>query len=278
MDPHEITLDLPGRYEAFCRLWLPDRPKAAVLYIHGIQSHGGWFERSAEHLARAGCAVMLPDRRGSGRNPLDRGHAESPRQLIDDLLVALAGLSARSGRQRVTIVAVSWGGKLALALTRRVPDRLARLVLVAPGLFPQVSIPFAQKWSVAWSSQLWPRRQFDVPLDDPELFTGTDRWLEFLRDDPLSVHRVSARFLLTSRRLDWEVRAYGRRPPAVPLRLFLAGRDRIIHNERTRQFVRDLSVSDRAIIEHPNAHHTLEFEPDPGPYVQDLTSAVMGER
>jgi len=275
MSPHEITLDLAGRYGAFARLWLPDRPTRSVLYLHGIQSHGVWFERSAQRLAQAGCAVMLPDRRGSGRNDVDRGHAESPRQLVDDLLIALAGLGARTGHRRVTVVAVSWGGKLALALARRAPERLARLVLVTPGLFPQVDIPLVRKWSVAWSSQCWPRRRFDVPLDDPELFTATPHWIDFIRHDPLSVRQVTARFLLTSRRLDWEVRAYGRRPPSVPLRLFLAGRDRIIDNERTRRFVRDLPVADRAIIEHPDAHHTLEFEPDPERYFDDLVAAVL---
>lgn len=278
MSPHEISLDLPGGYEAFARLWLPDRPRAAVLYIHGIQSHGVWFERSAERLAESGCAVLLPDRRGSGRNQADRGHAESPRQLVDDLLVALAGLAARTGLPRVTVVAVSWGGKLALALARRAPRQLERLVLVAPGLFPQVDIPLAEKWSVAWSSIFRPRRRFGVPLDDPELFTATDRWLDFIRSDPLAVREVTARFLVTSRRLDWLVRAYGRRPPAVPLRVFLAGRDRIIDNERTRQFVRGLRLADRAMVEHPDAHHTLEFEPDPAAYFDDLVAAVARKR
>lgn len=275
MSPKEVTLDMPGGYQAFSRLWLPDRPTSAVLYIHGIQSHGEWFERSAEQLASAGCAVMLPDRRGSGRNCADGGHAESPRQLVDDLIVALTALGARTGHRSVTVVAVSWGGKLALALARRVPERLGRLVLVAPGLFPQVDLSPGEKWSIAWSAILRPRRLFDVPLDDPELFTATERWIDFIRDDPLSVRQVTARFLLTSRRLDWEVRAYGRRPPPVPLRVFLAGRDHIIDNERTRRFVRDLPLSDRAIVEYPDAQHTLEFEPDPAPYDRNLVAAVQ---
>ncbi len=278
MEPHEVMLNLPGGYEAFARLWLPERPRRSVLYLHGIQSHGGWFEASADRLAREGCAVLLPDRRGSGRSRRDRGHAESPRQLTDDLLVALTALTARTGHAKVTVVAVSWGGKLALSLARRASDQLARLVLVAPGLFPQVDLPLVQKWRVAWSSLLKPGRLFDVPLDEPALFTATDRWIDFIREDPLSVHQVTARFLVTSRRLDWEVRAYGRRPPEVPLRLFLAGRDRIIDNERTRQFIRDLAVTDRAIIEHPDAYHTLEFEPDPEAYLKDLVAAVTEDR
>ncbi|MBN1341885.1 MAG: alpha/beta fold hydrolase [Phycisphaerae bacterium] len=278
MVPHEITLDLPGGYQGFARLWLPARPKAAALYLHGIQSHGVWFERSAGRLAEEGCAVLLPDRRGSGRNQVDRGDAASPRQLVDDLLVASAALSARTGLARIAVVAVSWGAKLALGLAGRIPDRVERLVLVAPGLFPQVDVSVATKLSVASSSVLRPKRLFDVPLDDPELFTATPEWIEFIEKDPLSIRKVTARFLLTSRRLDWLVRAYGRRPAPVPIRLFVAGRDRIIDNERTRRFVRELAVEDRSLIEYPQAHHTLEFEPDPETYFQDLVRAVLEPR
>jgi len=273
--PCELTVSLHDGYSAFARLWLPHRPAGAVLYIHGIQSHGGWFERSAAHLAGAGLAVLLPDRRGSGRNQQDRGHARSPGQLIADLIATLDVLREQTGHARCNVVAVSWGGKLALALARRVPDRLNRLVLVAPGLFPRVDLSSGEKLRVGWCSLWEPKRSFDVPLGDPELFTATPQWVRFIRDDPLSVRQVTARFLLTSRRLDWEVRAYGRRPPPMPVRLFLAGRDRIIDNERTRRFVRELPIPDRSIVEYPDAHHTLEFEPDPQGYVEDLVRAVL---
>jgi acylglycerol lipase len=274
MTPGELTLALPDGYRAFARLWLPDKPRGAVLYIHGIQSHGGWFERSASRLAEGGMAVLLPDRRGSGRNDRTRGHAQNPAQLVSDLIPALNVLAEKTGQRQATVVAVSWGGKLALALARKAPDRLRRIVLVAPGLFPRVDISLRRKWRVAWSSLLQPLRKLDVPLSDPALFTTNPPWQDFIRDDPLSVRQVTARFLLTSRLLDWEVRAFGRQPPHVPVTLFLAGYDRIINNERTRRFLRELPIADRTIIEYPEADHTLEFEPNPEPYLHDLVSAV----
>ncbi len=274
MAPEPIQIDLPDGYRAFARLWLPPRPIGAVLYLHGIQSHGQWFDVSAGQLADEGFAVLLPDRRGSGRNEQDRGHAAGPTQLVSDLKAALDVLTVRAETSQATVVAVSWGGKLALALARCVSRRLNRLVLVAPGLFPQVDIPLLDKLRVATFAAVGPRHPFDVPLSDPELFTATPRWVDFIRADPLSVRKVTARFLLTSRQLDWEVRRYGRRPPDIPVRLLLAGHDRIIDNERTGQFVRNLNVSDRAIVEHPDAHHTLEFEPDPQPYINSLLKAV----
>ena len=48
-----IRIRLSDHCEAFARLWMPPSPRGAVLYLHGIQSHGLWFEESARRLAEA---------------------------------------------------------------------------------------------------------------------------------------------------------------------------------------------------------------------------------
>jgi len=50
----------------------------------------------------------------------------------------------------------------------------------------------------------------------------------------------------------------------------LAGRDRIVDNRRTAAFFHRAGSSKRILIEYPNAAHTLEFEPDPKTYFNDL--------
>ena len=44
-------------------------PKATIVFIHGIQSHGGWYETSCKKFAQAGYRVLFLDRRGSGLVP-----------------------------------------------------------------------------------------------------------------------------------------------------------------------------------------------------------------
>jgi len=57
-------------------------PMRVILYLHGIQSHGGWFEWSASRLAAAGHIVLLapagqwPEYRGS------RSHAHRPPVVV----------------------------------------------------------------------------------------------------------------------------------------------------------------------------------------------------
>jgi alpha-beta hydrolase superfamily lysophospholipase len=58
----------------------------------------------------------------------------------------------------------------------------------------------------------------------------------------------------------------------VPVLLLLAGKDRVIDNHRTRCYVDQFASDDKEIIEYPEAAHTLEFEADPDPFVEDVRS------
>lgn len=270
-EPEFISLRHRDGYEAAARWWPPGAAPArgAVLYLHGIQSHGQWFEASAARLAEAGFAVLMPDRRGSGRNRVDRGHAESAEQLLHDADDALDELRRRAGTTDVHLVGVSWGGKLALNLVPRHEGAFRSLTLVAPGLFPTVDLSTGQKVRVALSALASRHQRYPIPITEPEMFTANPVRLEFIRNDPLMLRDVTAPFLLASRRLDRFTRqAHTRR--GLPAHLLLAGNDRIIDNARTRTWLRELGWPGRAVTEYRQAHHTLEFEPPGCTYVDDL--------
>jgi alpha-beta hydrolase superfamily lysophospholipase len=238
--------------------------RGRVVCLHGIQSHGGWYGASCRYLAQAGFAVDFLDRRGSGLNDAARGDAPGYRCLLADIAEFLAAHHPA----KPILLAISWGGKLAVALERFHPGLTRGLVLLTPGICPRVRPPLWQRIGIAWSGLVRPTRLFPIPLDDPELFTATPHWQAFLRDDPLSLHCATARFLIASVRLDLALR----RSPAhvrVPVLLLLAGRDRIIDNARTRTYAGRFAGGVE-VIEYPEAHHTLEFEPDPKPIFRDV--------
>ncbi len=238
--------------------------RARVVCVHGIQSHGGWYDYSCRRLADAGFSVACLDRRGLGLNERDRGDAPSFRRLIDDLAEFLT-----PSPQKTFLVAISWGGKLAVALQRRHPGLVDGLALLCCGFFARVRPSFRERLGIAWSYLTAPRRLFPVPLNDPELFTASPEWQRFLRDDPLAIHQATARLLLHSVRLDVYLR-FVTSYVTVPVLLMLAGQDRIIDNARTRLYVESFASRDKSIIEYPEAHHTLEFEPRPHRYLDDL--------
>jgi alpha-beta hydrolase superfamily lysophospholipase len=239
-------------------------PRAEVVMLHGIQSHGGWYDDTGRDLAAAGYRVSLPDRRGCGANDRDRGNAPNFRRLLDDVAEYLAALS----RPRF-VIGISWGGKLAVGLERRHPGLTDGVVLIAPGVCPRVRPPLGEQVRIALSRFVAPRRLFQIPLADPALFTANPERRAFIRDDALALRRATARMLFESRRLDVYVR-FAARHVTVPVLLLLAEQDRVIDNAATRRFVERFPTRDQTVIEYPGAHHTLDFEPGGPPYVGDL--------
>jgi len=245
--------------------------RGIVVFIHGIQSHSGWYEHSCTQLSLAGYDVYFLDRRGAGMNDAARGDAPSLRRLLDDIAEFLAALDRMRGATRlpVFLAAISWGGKLAVALERRHPGLIDGMILLCPGFFAKVRPTLGQRIGILLSRLFHPRKKYPIPLNEPDLFTATPRWQQFLRDDPLRLHHATARLLVESVRLD----AYVRFTPKyvhVPVLMLLASEDRIIHNDRTREFFERLATKNKEIIEYSGAHHTLEFEPDPDRFIGDI--------
>ncbi len=273
--PSVETITLADGYRATVRWWRPDNPRGAVLYFHGIQSHGGWYERSGGMLAEKGLTVLMPDRRGSGRNREQRGHVASAKQCLQDGQDALAALLEETGLPSAHVVGVSWGGKLAVVLADAVGGRVRSMTLVAPGLLPKVDLTAGEKFFVAMAMLYEKDRLFDIPLNSARFFTANPRWIKFVEDDALKLTQVTAGFLLASRRLDRTVGRFPRSSWHGPVHLLLAGRDRIIHNEPTRQWLRGLPSADRQVTEYPDAEHTLEFEADPARFLDDLVGWIV---
>ncbi len=273
-DPSIENVRHSDGYEASVRWWLPAQPRGAILYFHGIESHGGWYEGSGSMLAELGWAILMPDRRGSGRNERERGHAESHHRLLSDGAELINAITARCGIARVHLVGVSWGGKFACALAATEAQRVASLSLVAPGLFPVIDVPAGEKLRIAWELLADPRRAHPLPIHHTSMFTNNPLKRDFVERDPLRLCEATAAFLLASRRLDRVARSLGGSAWRGGVHALLAGQDRIIDNARTREFVRGLVGSATRITEYAGAAHTLEFEPDPQPFWHDLAKGI----
>lgn len=104
----------------------------AVLFLHGSgPGASGWsnFHPNAEALAGADFRCVLPDLPGYGLS-------DKPDQAIYDFDLlggAVVGLMDRLEQQRFAVVGNSMGGALAIHLALRHPERVSRLLLMAPG-------------------------------------------------------------------------------------------------------------------------------------------------
>lgn len=234
----------------------------AFVYLHGIESHAGWFDAAARGFNARGFPVFCLDRRGSGINRENRGcpsgHVERGVDLLDDVHAAIRAIRGAHPARATHLIGLSWGGKYAMAYEARHPGSVDGLVLVTPGIKPKIDLPPWEKLAVAIEMLVAPDRRHHIPIE-PEMFTTTPRHLDFIRRDPLRLRSVSAAFLWQSRRLD-RLLARPRRPPHPRTLVFLAGRDRIIDNHATRRFFGRQEDREVTIVEYADQTHSLQLD------------------
>jgi alpha-beta hydrolase superfamily lysophospholipase len=270
IEPRTSTQTASDGYAIHVAVWpAATELRGRVVVLHGVQSHGGWYHGLGRALAASGYETHFPDRRGSGANRVDRGHTPSAGRLVQDIAEYLRQLRDAEPAVPITLAGISWGGKLVVAAAGRHPDLIDALVLICPGLHPRVGVTRSERLRIAWAWFTNRRKTFPIPLSDPALFTANPEGQAFIESDRLGLHAATAGLLAASTFIDrWVRRIPSRvRQPAL---LMLAGLDRIVDNEKTCNYFERLASTDRLIIEYPEGHHTLEFEPDPTLYARDL--------
>lgn len=249
----------------------------AFLYLHGIQSHGGWYEEAGARVALAsGMPVLMPDRRGSGLNRVNQGDVPDAATWFADLESHAAWLRETYGVRRLAVIGVSWGGKLAAAwATHRrshpAAPEIAALMLLTPGVFPAVDVQWWQKVGIGVALLREPSQLFPIPLNDSTLFTGDPHAQAFIDGDPLKLTEVTARFLIESRRLDKILHRLPDRALGLSADLYLAGDERIIRNEETRQWANRVFDPPATVVDFPRARHTLEMSPERARFFDAIT-------
>jgi acylglycerol lipase len=278
IEPSIRELIASDGYRLKFRHWAPEHPRGTVIALHGIQSHSGWYDYSSRRLADAGFAVYFPDRRGSGLNGFQRGHAAHAMRLVNDVR-ALRTLAINetdcspeksNAHLPITILGISWGGKLAAVLAALFPQEFDRLALLYPGLVAKIRPTRSQllRLNLARTFEIV-KHHIPIPLDDPALFTQVPEWQQFISHDPLALHAVSSSFLNAGRDLDQELTTHCAKI-LQPTLLMLAENDSIIDNVAVRRIVSQFGTHQLTTKIYQGAQHTLEFEPNREVVVDDL--------
>jgi pimeloyl-ACP methyl ester carboxylesterase len=114
-------------------------PHAGVVFIHGSGTstrENRWYLQIAEDLAGEGIAVLLPDKRGSGKSG-GSWETASFEDLAGDAAAGVAALREIAGVaiDRVGVLGVSQGAHVAPIVPNRVPD-LAFVVTLSGSIVP----------------------------------------------------------------------------------------------------------------------------------------------
>ncbi|MEW6535460.1 MAG: alpha/beta fold hydrolase [Candidatus Auribacterota bacterium] len=268
---YTLTVHSFDGYPLSCRVFQPEKGNGRTIFcLHGVQSHSGWYLESSRILARAGFRVLFPDRRGSGRNTAARGDLASWKHLILDIEHVLKEFSCPA---HVSILAISWSGKLAPLLAAKQYPWLDKMVLVTPGIIPQVCPGVMSKLRTAIGMFSTPSKPaLPVPIPGPDYFTGSPYYQSFIDNDADTLRTCTPRFFLQTRALDTLCKK-ALPVPDVPALMLLAVNDRIIDNNGTiRYFSRVFPHPGSVIKEYPLCEHTLEFDNRSFEFINDIIS------
>lgn len=266
--------------------------RGVIVGLHGIQSHAGWYGATGADLAAQGYDVWLPDRRGSGKSHGRRGDARDAQTLIEDVrsIVETARRVVHEDRYRaepwgaarpipVSLMGLSWGGRLASVAASQLQEDVDGLALLYPALVARLAVSPAARlalWLLAWTPLGWLYRE--IPLLDPALFTNVPELQQAIQQDSLATHRVTYRFLHIG---EW-LRGQGMRRVLrwrKPLLLVIAGDDAICDTPRLRELGDELIARrpDHVVVRvYEEAAHTIEFDPARPRLVDDWVAWLAG--
>jgi len=224
-----------------------------LLAFHGYGDDAGLFQGMAPYLEEAYTivSVSLPHH-GQSRWP------EAAPFTQDDLVSLVEGLLRASGRERLSLAGYSLGGRVCLMLLELMPERLERVLLLAPdGLAPNRLYYFATR--AAAGRTLFRRflegdgrhnRWIDwlhrcgllssVRYKFVMRHVGTEAARRFL----LQVWPAMCRLLPDSRKVRRNIRRYH-----IPVHIFMGRDDRIIPPRAARSFGRGLPEVQVTVLE-----------------------------
>lgn len=250
------------------RLYGQTGGKTPVVMTHGLQSHSGWFARSAARMAGRGHPVYAVDRRGSGLSQAARGDMKAFDEMTDDLLVVADDIARRHGTTDVFLLGHCFGAIPATAFAIRHPERIRGLILTTPAFYTHTNLPLSQRLRILFSRS--GRRDFLLPDPlDPGEFTELAPFEAFIRSDPLALRAATGDFYFQVHRARKFVRANTNRIE-MPVLMAIAGEDPISDNRRNIRFFENLPADDKMMINYEDARHILEFSLEAERFLVDL--------
>jgi lysophospholipase len=176
------------------RSWHAAHSRAALLLVHGLGEHSARYAPTARALVRQGIDVHALDLVGHGRSPGKRGHVDSFRDLVGQVLAFrnFIRTSPRAGLP-LFLFGHSLGGLIALRVAQEHPEEGWRgLALSAPALGVSMAVPAWKRVLGRAVSRVAPRLTLENGID-PEHISRDPSVVQAYREDPLVHSRISAR-------------------------------------------------------------------------------------
>lgn len=238
------------------------KPRAAVLLVHGLGEHIGRYQNVARRLNERSFAVRGYDQYGHGQSTGPRGGLPSDGRLLDDLVLMVDRTRSDLGKELpLILLGHSMGGLVAARLVALGLCPVQALVLSSPALDPGLNA--FQKLLLAVVPKIAPNLRVGNGLN-AELISHDPAAVAAYRADPLVHDRISGR--LASFIASGGPATLAAAPTwKVPTLLMYAGADKLVNPAGSRAFA--AAAPRHLVTSHcfESLYHEIFNELDPKP-------------
>lgn len=247
--------------------------QAAVLLIHGLGAHSGWFEALARRLKVRNLFVLSYDLVGFGKRI--KQHYFSPSQWLTDLTAAYAYLKQLVGDKPIYLIGNSMGSIVALKGCPMLKP--AGLALLSPGFEGHAqTFPLSYRVKTIIEALISPDKELALPYN-LELVTGDKTVRDWLAKDPEWRSSVPGRMLFDLLKITQELR-WSKLSVPCPALMLTAGQDRLVDNQvNARLFQRLASPSKRSRC-FETAVHDLPLDPSVDEVADEIAQWIAETR
>jgi L-alanine-DL-glutamate epimerase-like enolase superfamily enzyme/pimeloyl-ACP methyl ester carboxylesterase len=260
-------LEMPDGYKINYRLWGKTEGEDVVMILHGGMSHSSWQAPLAKQLRSMSpdITIVAPDRRGCGLNE-QRGDLGSVPAVIDDVVKQVEFL--KGSFRRVHLAGWCQGSQYAAVAAAGLGDELSNLILLTPGFFWNERfrsvLSIAEKIMLGMISEfkLKPERNqacIPIPMEATD-FTLVDEWLDFIENDDLKTTLITLKSVSIMDEIQ-ELSWFAMLQNHLPVLAIMAEHDRIVDNNKVRQFIGHLfSGENKNRMVSLASGHAIQFE------------------
>ncbi|WP_058306638.1 alpha/beta hydrolase [Gracilibacillus massiliensis] len=243
----------------FYRSWLPQKPKAMVLLVHGAGEHSDRYKHIGEFFLNEDIAVVSPDLRGFGKSEGIRGHVDTFADYLHDLEILIQKIRKDYPAIPLFLFGHSLGGLIVIRYVQQFPDLTNGVILSSPALELRVQIPFLARRLLDTASILtpglsiqptrWRKLAEKFPILEPYLPKE-----KALQQDPLITAEYTARWLT-------ELIKNGMQAIAesalfrFPLLCVYDQKDPIVHPRSIQLFLDSVSIPEKGLISFDEGYH-----------------------
>ncbi len=243
----------------FYRGWIPQKPRALLILVHGAGEHSGRYSNIGEVCMDHQIALIAPDLRGFGQSGGARGHVNSFKDYLHDLETLIELFNNQYSSLPLFLFGHSFGGLIVIRYGQLYRHTAEGFILSSPALGIRFRMPFLFKRTLdliswvspklsikpyKWAGILRKVRQLkpyfpesNTLLKDPFVtFEYTPRWLtELLRN---GIHALA------------EASTF-----RFPILCIYDQKDPIIHPGSVHRFLNSITIEDKKHVMYTEGLH-----------------------